>query len=67
MVTILKLETAKGKFDLEEIKQALRTIYGTIKQPTGTRQEAALVTCTGNNFKKKFKGDCRTCGKKGHC
>jgi hypothetical protein len=39
MVTVLKLEMAKGKLDLEEIKQAFRTIYGTIKQPGGIRKE----------------------------
>jgi hypothetical protein len=67
MVTILKLEMAKGKLDLEEIKQAFRTIYGTIKQSPTTKQETALITCSGiNNFKKQFKGDCRTRSKKGH-
>jgi hypothetical protein len=67
MVTVLKLEMAKGKLDLEVIKQAFRTIYGTIKQPGGIRKEAALITRTGNNsFKKKFKGDCRKCSEKGH-
>jgi hypothetical protein len=30
MVIVLKLEMAKGKLDLEEIKQAFRNIYGTI-------------------------------------
>jgi hypothetical protein len=58
---------AKGISDLEEIKQAFRTIYGTIKQSPTTKQETALITWAGNNnFKKKFKVDCRTCGKKGH-
>jgi hypothetical protein len=58
---------AKAKLYLEEHKQAFRTNYGTIKQPEGIRKEAALITGTGNNnFKKQFKGVCRTCGQKGH-
>jgi hypothetical protein len=66
MVTVLKLEMVKGKLDLEEINQVFRKIYGKIKHATGTRWEGALITRTGNIFKKKFKGDYRTCGKKGH-
>jgi transcription elongation factor Elf1 len=65
--TMLPWSQFKSLLDLEEIKQAFRTIYGTIKQPGGIRKEAALITRTGsNNFKKKFKGNCRTCGKMGH-
>jgi hypothetical protein len=55
---VLKFEMAKGKLDLEEIKPAFRTIYGTIKQPSGIRQKAIIIICTGNSFKKKFKGVC---------
>jgi hypothetical protein len=67
MVAVLKLEMAKGKLDLEVIKQAFRTIYGTIKQKGGTRKKSSLINRTGNNhFKKQLKGGCRTCGKKGH-
>jgi hypothetical protein len=56
MATVLKLEMAKGKLDLEEMNQYFCTIYGTIKKELSKRSESALITITGSTFKKKFRG-----------
>jgi phosphoribosylformimino-5-aminoimidazole carboxamide ribonucleotide (ProFAR) isomerase len=53
MVTVLKLEMAKGKLDLEEIKQTFRTIYGTVEQSGGIRKEAAFITRQGTTTSRR--------------
>ena len=57
----------KVPLSLTDVMDDIRQIYGSIKQsgkhhPHG---ESALAAKSGKNFK-KFKGDCRICGKKGH-
>jgi hypothetical protein len=56
---------------LEEVKRDIRQIwnqYQTGDHDKRDRRETALVMQMGkpNKFPKKFKGDCRICGKKGH-
>jgi hypothetical protein len=73
VLTFLKMKLLiDGKLDLMEIKKAFRTTWAGLKQmsPNTTQQsETALIVkerARPSNFKRIFKGDCRTCGKKGH-
>jgi Reverse transcriptase (RNA-dependent DNA polymerase)/gag-polypeptide of LTR copia-type len=53
--------TTTNKLDLDRIKDEIRQVYGQINK--GKTQETAL---SAGKTKKKFKGDCRICGAKGH-
>jgi hypothetical protein len=73
--TIDALQNNGKKNTLEELKKGLTTkwkaLYGKNNKGKSTKtedgvEEALHVETKKNNFKKKFKGDCRTCGKQGH-
>jgi hypothetical protein len=76
MVTFLKLEiTMNGSTNvsLEDMKKAYRSVHASIKQnhTRDRRNEADLFTrngavTLGRGYPRVFKGDCRTCGQKGH-
>jgi hypothetical protein len=74
MVTVLKLEITKNASNLTllDVKKAYRTMFVSFKQTnsnTRDRQHESALNARANpgrTFKKVFKGDCRTCGQKGH-
>jgi hypothetical protein len=74
MFAVLKLEMTKNDSNLTllDVKKVYRTVFASLKQTssnTRDRQiESALYTRVnpGRTYKKVFKGDCRTCGQKGH-
>ena len=74
-IQMIKRETADPKKTsptLEEIKAELRALFSQyVSGVTGknSKRETALLMQSGKNkttYAKKFKGDCRLCGKKGH-
>jgi hypothetical protein len=73
VLTILKMKLLiDGNLELMEIKMAFIITWAGIKQmsPNTTQQSETDLNVKKNarpsTFKKKFKGDCRTCGQKGH-
>ena len=50
---------------LTDVMDDIRQIFGSIKQSGKHNGESALAAKSGKPHK-KFKGDCRVCGKKGH-
>ena len=80
-ISILKSEMTNSgtPLELESIKREIREVYeANISRSPRDRKETMLVTQSGprkfppngprkfNKFSKRFKGDCRICGKKGH-
>ena len=64
-IALIKRElNKKVVLTLNEVKDDIRQVYGTIKSGFTNKHVSALVS--KSNFKKQFKGDCRICGKKGH-
>jgi hypothetical protein len=74
LITMLKrdLEYKNVNLDLHRVKDEVRQVWGQINEKRTPetaltagikrKSEAALTT----KFKKKFKGECRVCGAKGH-
>ena len=58
--------------DIEKLKGDLRLVHSQWRSSEGTRKKQSEVSMISGDvsktrkFKKKFKGDCRICGKKGH-
>jgi hypothetical protein len=74
MVTVLKLEMTKtaNNLTLLDVKKAYKIVFASLKQKnsnTRDRQHESDLNSRaklGRTYKKVFKGDCRTCGQKGH-
>lgn len=67
-LTVIKRDLNKGvPISLEELKEELRQVYGTIKTPK-LKGETALAANPNSprKFKKQFKGLCNNCGSYGH-
>jgi hypothetical protein len=69
-LTVIKRDMNKGvPTTLEEIKEELRQVYGTIKTGRIKGETALAAAGKGPNkpkFKKQFKGQCNNCGAYGH-
>jgi hypothetical protein len=70
-LTVIKRDMNKGvATTLEEIKEELRQVYGTIKTGRIKGETALAANGKGSNFKpkfkKQFKGQCNNCGSYGH-
>jgi hypothetical protein len=74
-----EMANAGNTISLEDVKREIRQIYSQSQYSKGNvhsydmnRKETALLTMQQQGrggkktFPKKFKGDCRICGKKGH-
>jgi gag-polypeptide of LTR copia-type len=67
-LAIIKRELNNGQaVKLEDLKKDLRQVYAQfITSAPRDKKDTVLVAHNGKKFPKKFKGDCRICGKKGH-
>ena len=71
-VSSMQIELRKNNLDLKEMRTRLKDKYSQMKMLNGwSEDEIALAAVfkpfdKKNNFTKKFKGMCRSCGKVGH-
>jgi transposase InsO family protein len=65
-VAIIKRDINRGDktINLEDVKDDIRQVYGSLKQSSKRTNETALIGKP--KFKKHYKGLCRLCGKIGH-
>jgi hypothetical protein len=66
-IALIKRDIDKGvEITLDDVKDDLRQIYGTIKSSTTPKRQIDTALVGKQKFKKQFKGLCRLCGKIGH-
>jgi hypothetical protein len=66
-LTVIKRDLNKGvAITLEELKEELRQVYGTIKAQKIKGETALAGAGKNKRFKKQFKGQCNNCSEYGH-
>jgi hypothetical protein len=66
-IALIKRDIDKGvEITLDDVKDDLRQIYGSIKSHVTTKRQTDTALVGKHKFKKQFKGLCRLCGKIGH-
>ena len=70
LTTQLKREVARDSISLPELREELKGAYNALKKANGWSDEEIALSAKTKigkyNFRKKFKGLCRLCGKQGH-